>query len=96
MLHQPDCGENLADPQATAHRHLLMSIDSKIEQIVECMSEYESRRNEDKSMEFMREEWYAAGKVFDRFFFIIYVVLMMAMTVKFLIPVSDSEEAVKQ
>ena len=60
----------------------------RLQQIIEYLTEYQCRRIDDDRLAFMREEWHAAAKIYDRFFFILFMLLMMTMTVKFLVPVS--------
>ena len=87
------CGDGslLGDEWDTSDHKHLVSIDNKLELIIECLAEYEYRRNEENSAQFMREEWHAAGKVFDRFFFAIYILLMGIITVNFLFPTKPGD-----
>lgn len=73
----------------------LQTIENKLEFITEALSEYERRRVEENNAVAMREEWAAAAKVYDRFFFIIFVILMSIVTVKFLVPESG-DKAIQQ
>lgn len=70
----------------TANTKVLQVIDNHLQQIIECLSEYESRRIETTTSEFMKEEWRAVGKVYDRFFFLVFVIAMIIITVVFLLP----------
>lgn len=70
----------------TVDSRVLKSIDNHLLQIIECLSEYESRRIESTTSELMKEEWQALGKVYDRVFFVIFVAVMTIITVVFLIP----------
>ena len=73
-----------------ANTKILQSIDNHLHQVIECLSEYESRRIEATTSEFMKEEWQAVGKVYDRFFFLIFVIVMIMVTVRFLFPAFSS------
>ncbi|XP_067936881.1 CHRNA7-FAM7A fusion protein-like [Watersipora subatra] len=66
------------------HGKVLSSIDRHLEQIIEALSEYENRRVESTSSEFRIAEWKAVGKVYDRFFFVVFVVTMLVITIIFL------------
>ncbi|XP_067936882.1 neuronal acetylcholine receptor subunit alpha-10-like [Watersipora subatra] len=63
---------------------VLSSINRHLEQIIEALSEYENRRVESTSSEFRIAEWKAVGKVYDRFFFVIFVVTMLVITIIFI------------
>lgn len=67
----------------------LQNIDCKLEMIIECISEYEHRRIADDNVTFMQQEWHAAAKVYDRFFFVLFILAMTFITVKFLVPTPD-------
>lgn len=65
---------------------VLSSINVHLEQIIEALSEYENRRIETTTSEFRIAEWKAVGKVYDRFFFCVFVITMLTITVIFLMP----------
>lgn len=68
---------------------ILTSIDCHLQEIIAALGEYENRRIETATSEFRVAEWKAVGKVFDRFFFILFIAIMLTITIFFLMPPSD-------
>ena len=79
-------------PDIRWHNNLLRNTNVHLEHIIESLKEYEQRRIDSETVDYMKAEWQSVGKVYDRFFFIIFVIVMSIITIIFLLPTSGSEE----
>lgn len=85
-------GQRCSGLEITPNGKVLSSIDVRLQQIIESLGEYEKRRIEANTSDFRIAEWKAVGKVYDRFFFILFVLIMLIITTVFLLPSQGDDE----